>query len=105
MFTRTGADRSDGNSDRGVGGGGAGENQWTEGGVGHMCMPADDSGLTCSSGGWGTGGRTGLITPTKVVTCDTLSSAVCLVPHAWRDLLDPSILHRIFLLNSLLIQG
>lgn len=69
-----------------------------------MRMPADDSGLTCSSKG-GTGGRTGLITPTKVVTCDTLSSAVCLVPHAWRDLLYPSILHRIFLLNSLLIQG
>lgn len=98
MFTCTGADRSDGNSDRGVGGG------WTEGGVGHMRVPADDSGLTCSSGG-GAGGRTGLITPTKVVTCDTLSSAVCRVPHAWRDLLYPSILHRIFLLNSLLIQG
>lgn len=52
MFTCTGADRSDGNSDRGVGGG----NQWTEGGVGHMCMPADDSGLTCSSEGEGGGG-------------------------------------------------
>lgn len=81
-----------------------GENQWTEGGVGHMRMPADDSGLTCRSYGR-TGGRTGSITPTKVVMCDTLSSAVCLDLRAWCDLSYPSILRRIFLLNSRLIQG
>lgn len=36
-----------------------GQKQWTEGGVGHMCMPADDSGLTCRSKGR-TGGRKGV---------------------------------------------
>lgn len=97
MFVCTGADRSDGKSDRSVGGGRArkGENQRTEGGVGHMRMPADDFRLTCRSKGRA-GGKKGLITPTKVVTCDTLSSAVCLDLRVRSDLLYPSILHRIF---------
>lgn len=60
-----------------------------------MRMPADDFRLTCRSKGR-PGGRKGLITPTKVVTCDTLSSAVCLDLCVRRDLLYPSILHRIF---------
>lgn len=40
---------------RGCGRAGKGENPWTEGGVGHMRMPADDFRLTCGSKGrpWG----------------------------------------------------
>lgn len=60
-----------------------------------MLRPADDFRLTCRSKGR-PGGSKGLVTPTKVVTCDTLSSVVCLDLHLQSDLLYPSILHRIF---------
>lgn len=49
----------------------------SEGGVGHMLAPADDTAVTRWRRGE-TGGRSRLITPTSDVMADALSSTVCL---------------------------
>lgn len=87
----TAADRSDGDGDTrvsGAGGGLAGRGgversrnrdrpRESEGGVGHMLAPADDTAVTRWRRGE-TGGRGRLITPTSDVMADALSSTVCL---------------------------
>lgn len=107
----TAADRSDGDGDtcvlRGAGGGdgwqkGGAERsrnrdrpRESEGGVGHMLAPADDTTVTRRRRGE-TGGRSRLITPTSDVTADEFNS----LPGS--DLLNPAVFSP--LLYAILIQ-